>query len=83
MGYLWKHFQSLVYHVKNTNREMLKDKILVAFEYLKRNVPNKLFFKFERLRKKNVEKKNENKLMNSILFQIMSHNFSMSHPYHE
>lgn len=29
------------------NREMFKDKILVVFEYLKRNVPNKLFFKFE------------------------------------
>lgn len=37
---------------------MLKDKILVAFEYLKRNVPNKLFFKFEGGKKKNVEKKN-------------------------
>lgn len=47
-----------MYHVKNTNREMLKDKILVAFEYLKRNVPNKLFFKFEGGKKKNVEKKN-------------------------
>lgn len=35
-----------------------KDKILVAFEYLKRNVPNKLFFKFEGGKKKNVEKKN-------------------------
>lgn len=57
MEHLWKHFQSLVCHVKNTNREMLKDKIHVAFEYLKRNVPNKLFFKFEGGKKKNVEKK--------------------------
>lgn len=60
MEYLWKHFQSLVCHVKNTNREMLKDKILVAFEYMKRNVPNKFFFKFGG-KKKNVEKKNVKK----------------------
>ena len=78
MEHLWKHFESLVYHVKNMNREMLKDKILAAFEYLKRNVPNKSFFKFE-----GGKRKKKRKLMNSILFQIVSHNFSMSHPYHK